>query len=93
MSPEFLRAEIAQTLMKPFLVVKPDPLINLSLRFSKVLEPFQPHALLLDRPKKSLDQPILLRAVGRDEFLSQTVLFTGPSESFGRRGSFEAGFR
>ena len=54
-----------------------DPLRDRRFGLRKAGKPVLPHALLLEAAEEPLDDPILLRRVGRDELLMQSVVATG----------------
>jgi hypothetical protein len=63
--------------MGPLMVVPLQPVPNDPARFLKRLKRVLPDTLLLETPKESLNDSILLRRVGRDELLLQSVVATG----------------
>ena len=63
----------AQRLMQAPVVVERDPITRHTHGMLQTLEPVPVHTLLLQSPGHALDHAVLLRAVGRDESLLQTV--------------------
>ena len=59
------------------MVVPLDPVPNDAPRILECLEGVLSDALFFETPKESFDHAILLRCVGRDEFLLQPVVATG----------------
>ena len=59
--------------MRPALVVKPNPVTDDSIGMLQGFKPLTMNALLFQRSDHTLDHPVLLRAVGRDELLLQAV--------------------
>src|SRR5262245_38353324 len=72
--PVLARAEVAESLMRTRLVVPSDPAAEGPPRLGKTREGVQPHALLLRAAEEALHDPVLLRRVGRDELLAQSVV-------------------
>ena len=60
--------------MRALVVVEVDPGGDGGLCLLEGLEVVEPDALLLECAEEPLDHPILLRAVGRREFLLEAVL-------------------
>jgi len=60
--------------MGAFLVVPADPVPDLSPGVVEILKQMLPHALLLQAPEEALDHAVLLRGVGGDELLAETVV-------------------
>ena len=61
--------------MRPLVVVELDPVANDTAGMLQSLEAVAVDALLLQRPDHPLQQAVLLRGVGRDEFLLQAIAF------------------
>jgi len=61
--------------MRPLVVVELDPVANDTAGMLQSLEAVAVDALLLQRPDHPLHQAVLLRGVGRDEFLLQAIAF------------------
>ena len=59
--------------MRPALVVKPNPVTDDSIGMLQGLKPLTMNTLLFQGSDHTLDHPILLRAVGRDELLFEPV--------------------
>jgi len=59
----------------PLVVVKANPVTNDPTGVLQGLKAVAVHALILQGADHPLHHPVLLRAVGRDEFLLQTVAF------------------
>src|SRR5215472_3261087 len=78
--PEFPRAPIAQRLVRARLVVPVDPRPQLPPGLLVTDEVVLPDALFLETAEEALDDPVLLRCVGGDEFLGQSVVATGRPE-------------
>src|SRR5581483_8288151 len=77
--PILARAEITERLMRPPVVVPSDPAPHSAAGFDEAREAVLPDALFLQATKKALDHPVLLRRVGGDEFLTESVVLTrGP---------------
>lgn len=75
------RAFITQSLVRSLLVVPLDPLPHLLARLFVTRKVVLPHALFFQTPEESLDQPVLLRRVGRDVLLLQPIESARLSES------------
>ena len=67
--------------MRALVVVPLDPVPNDPPRLLKGLERVLPDTLLFQAPKEPLNHPVLLRRVGRNEFLLQPVVSAGLPES------------
>jgi hypothetical protein len=67
--------------MRPTNVIPIDPLSDRSLRLSEVVKAMLPDTLLLQTAEESLDDPVLLRRIGRDELLRQPIVPTSSPES------------
>src|SRR5262245_66614348 len=74
MRSEFARAPIAQRLVRALLVVPADPRAQLAPRVVEAGEVVLPDAFLLQTAEEALDDAVLLRRVGRDEFLGQPIV-------------------
>ena len=59
--------------MRPALVVKPNPVTDDSIGMLQGLKPLTMNTLLFQGSDHTPDRPVLLRAVGRDELLLQTI--------------------
>jgi hypothetical protein len=59
--------------MRPALVVKPNPVTDDSIGMLQGLKPLTMNTLLFQGSDHTLDHPVLLRAVGCDELLLQSV--------------------
>jgi hypothetical protein len=59
--------------MRPALVVKPNPVTDDSIGMLQGLKPLTMNTLLFQGSDHTLDHPVLLRAVGRDELLLQAI--------------------
>ncbi len=59
--------------MGPALVVKPNPVTDGSIGMLQGLKPLAMKKLLFQGSDYTLDHPVLLRALGRDELLFQAV--------------------
>ncbi len=66
--------------MRPTDVVPLDPLTDGCLSLYEVMEAMLPDAFLFQASKEPLDDPILLRCIGRDELLPQSVVSARRSE-------------
>ncbi len=75
-----VRAQVAQRLVGPLAVVPLQPRLHHLSRVREAGEVLLPHALLLETPKEALDQPVLLRRVGRDVLLVEPVEAAGRTE-------------
>lgn len=64
---------IPERLMRPPFVVPGDPGTDHPLRLGKTLERVLPHAFLFQTAKQALNQSVLLRCVGRDVFLVESI--------------------
>lgn len=62
--------------MRPGVVVPLDPLKDGCTGFRERIEVVLPSAFLLERTEKALDDTILLRRVGRNEFLRETAILS-----------------
>ena len=59
--------------MRPALVIKPNPVTDDSIGMLQGFKPLTVNALLFQGSDHTLDHPILLGAVGRDELLFQAI--------------------
>ena len=59
--------------MRPALVIKPNPVTDDSIGMLQGLKSLTMNTLLFHSSDHTLDHPVLLRAVGRDELLLQAV--------------------
>jgi len=59
--------------MWPLFVVVPDPAADHRSGLAQRFEPMLPDALFLQGTEEALHQPVLLRRVGRREFLGEPV--------------------
>ena len=66
--------------MRPVAIVPVEPSLYVSLGISEVLEAMLPDALLLEASEEALDEAILFRRIGRDEFLPKSVIAARSSE-------------
>lgn len=66
--------------MRPAMVVPVHPVPNDPPRLFEGLELMLPDTLLLETAKEPFNQPVLLRGIGRDEFLRQPIVPAGSSE-------------
>ncbi len=57
------------------MVVEANPVTNSPAGVLQTLKAVAVNALILERPDHPFDHPVLLRAVGRDEFLLQPIAF------------------
>lgn len=57
----------------PFFLVVSNPAADDRSGLAQRLEPILPNALFLQGPEKALNEPVLLRRVGRREFLGEPV--------------------
>src|SRR5215831_5545201 len=78
--PEVPRAPIAQRLVRARVVVPVDPRPQLPPGVLVADEVVLPDALFLEAAEEALDDPVLLRRVGGDELLGQSVVATGRPE-------------
>src|SRR5580704_1122675 len=62
-------------------VVPFDPLGNSGASFGEAAEIVQPDALLFKATKEALDETILLRRIGRNEFLTEPVIAAGGAKA------------
>jgi hypothetical protein len=76
-------AAVIQGLMRPTRVVPVDPLRDDAACLGKRCEALKPDTFLLQAAEESLDHPVLLRAVGRDELLLQAVFLASRPEALG----------
>ncbi len=65
------RAQVAQRLMWPAVVVPADPLRDRPARVREAGELMLPDTLFFETAKEPFDDPVLLRRVRRDELLAQ----------------------
>ncbi len=68
-----LRAQVPQGLMRALRVIPLDPPPNRLVCFLKRAKLLLPHTFFFQRSKPALNEPILFRCMGRDEFLRQAV--------------------
>ena len=66
--------------MRAFVVVPLDPVPNDPPRLLKRLERLLPDTLFFETTKEPLNDPVLLRRVGRDELLLQSIVVAGLPE-------------
>jgi len=79
--PKLDWALIRQRLMRPLLVVPLQPVPNDSSGLLEGLKHVLPNTLFFETAKEPFDHPVLLRRVGRDEFLLEAIVSTGLSKS------------
>src|SRR5271157_748790 len=76
-----MRTQIAERLMRALAVVPIDPASDGGARLSEIAEVVLPDALLFEAAKEALDEPILLRRIGRDELLAQAIVAAGGAKA------------
>lgn len=81
LSTKLLGAAIPECLVRSAFVVPLDPHADRSACVGDGAELVLPDALLLHAAEESLHDPILLRGVGRDELLPQSIVATGRAEA------------
>src|SRR5574337_241344 len=74
--PKLDGASIAQRLMRPLLVVPLHPVPNDPSGRLECLKHVLPDTLFFETAKEPFNNPVLLRRVGRDEFLLQPIVST-----------------
>ena len=79
--PKLDWASIAQRLMRPLLIVPLHPVPNDPSGLLECLKHVLPDTLFFETAKEPLNNPVLLRRVGRDEFLLEAIVATGLSKS------------
>src|SRR5271157_921400 len=76
-----MRTQIAERLVRALAVVPVDPAGDSGTRVGKVAEVVLPNAFLFEAAKEALDDPVLLRSIGRDELLAQAVVAAGGAKA------------
>ena len=73
LDPVLGRTQVAEALIRAFLVVPADPVADRSPGLREILKQMLPYALLLQAAEEALDHAIQLRGVGGDELPAETV--------------------